>query len=231
MAFDSENPGTVRTVVPVLLSFPNLKEAKPIMRNGKAIGEPKFSVNLEFDPADPKQADELKRLKGVAATVAKAKFPGQDVKSLIDNDHFGWPFSDGDKLAGKAEGKGKKRDWSKGKVVLNARSQFRPTLSVVDGGKIVDLTDDAAIKAMCDKHFYTGTLVLAEFSFNAYEAVGTGNPGVNAYVNMVFAAKLGPKLTSGGRSGAEAFKDYAGTISQVDPTAGMGDTVADETEW
>lgn len=229
MAFDSENPGTVRTTVPVLLSFPNLKEAKRVKRNGKETGEPKFSINLEFDPGDPAQAEELKRLKGVAAGVAKAKWPGKDIKGMIDANQFKWPFSEGNKLAAKAKEKGKERAWSEGKVVLNARSQYRPTLSILDGGKIIDLEDEAAIKAHCDKHFYTGTMVLAEVTFNAYDAIDDdGKPGVNVYVNMVFAAKRGPKLTSGGRSGADAFRDYVGTVTSEDPTAGM---VEDDVEW
>lgn len=194
---------------PSTMTFPNLLEAKAVQGpNGKPSGEPKYSVNIEFDP---EHAD-LKAMKAKAVAVARAKWPGVDLSTLR------FPFTDGSKLADKAKAKGKDREFSRGKAVLTARSKYQPRMSVIKNGAVVDLEGDAI--AANGKMFYSGSDVLAQVTFQAYDGVGEdGKPGVNAFIDMVLTLNRGKRLT-GGASAAEVFKDYAGMVSDEDPTGG-----------
>lgn len=212
MSETTQQPGQVNLTKPVVATFLNLAEPKSVMRNGKPTGEPKYSINLEF-PADH---PDLVPLKAKAVEMAQAKWPGADLKTLA------FPFANGNKLADDAAAKGKDREFSRGKAVLAARSKYQPRLSVLDGGKIRDLTDDTAIKAAMRDAFYSGVEVLAQVNFVAYDPVGNNPAGVACYINMVLSTKRGAKLTSGGASAAEVFKDYIGTTSDEDPTGGAG---------
>lgn len=207
--------GTVSLTAPVTLTFPNLDEARAVKNKaGKASGDPKFSVNLEFD-AD---STDLAALKAEAVKVARAKWPGVDVKSLK------FPFTSGTALADKAQAKGKDREFSRGKAVLTARSKFQPRLSTIKGGGAVDIDGDD--KSLVKKLFYSGCQVLAQVNFQAYDAVNEdGKDGVTAYINMVLSLNKGTRLT-GGQSAAEVFKSYIGTTTDEDPTA--GDDLDDE---
>lgn len=207
------NEGVINLATPALLTFPNLDEARAVKGpNGKPNGEPKFSANFELEPD---HAD-LAKLKAQAVAVARAKWPGRDIKELA------FPFSNGDKLADKAAAKGKDREFSRGKAVLISRSKFQPTLSVVEGGKIVEI--DGNDKAKVKKLFYSGTKALAQFNFQAYDGVGANPDGVTAYLNKVLSLNQGARLT-GGASSAEVFKDYIGTASDYDPTADLDDEI------
>ncbi len=201
--------GTVAIGVPVTLTFPNLDEARAVKNKaGKASGDPKFSVNLEFD-AD---SADLAALKAEAVKVARAKWPGVDVKTLK------FPFTSGTALADKAKDKGKDREFSRGKAVLTARSKYQPRLSTVKSGAAVDIDGDD--KSLVKKLFYSGCQVLAQVNFQAYDAVNDdGKDGVTAYINMVMSLNKGTRLT-GGASAAEVFKSYIGTATDEDPTAG-----------
>lgn len=201
--------GYIEINKPVMTSFPQLFEAKAVMRKGKPTGEPKFSANFEFHPVNDKA--ELDALKAKAAAVAKAKWPGRDLKELA------FPFTSGDKLAEKAKAKGKDRDFSKGKVVLTARSKYEPRLSVIENGKLVDYEGDR--RPTCKSKFYSGVEVLFQVNFQAYDAVDEdGKAGVTAYLNMVVSLNKGKKLAGGGSSAAEVFKGYVGVASAEDPT-------------
>lgn len=203
--------GYIEINKPVMTSFPQLFEAKAVMRKGKPTGEPKFSANFEFHPVNDKA--ELDALKAKAAAVAKAKWPGRDLKELA------FPFTSGDKLADKAKAKGKDREWSRGLVVLTSRSKFQPQLSIFENGKIIDLDSDVLLAAHKSK-FYNGVQTLAQVNFVAYDAVDDdGKAGVTAYLNKVLSINKGAKL-SGGASAAETFKGYVGLASDEDPTAG-----------
>lgn len=205
---DTSKIGTFAMTVPTLQSFPNLFEAKAVQRNGKATGEPKFSNNLEFLPDHV----DFPALKAAAVAVARAKWPGRDLKELS------FPFVDGGRLADKAKAKGKEREWSRGRIVLTARSKYQPRLAVVDGGKMIDV-EGANIPTHKGK-FYNGVSVLAQVTFSAYDAVQEdGKDGINAYLDVVVSINKGKKL-SGGGSAAEVFKGYIGTASDEDPTSG-----------
>lgn len=193
----------------VTLTFPNLIEPRAVTNNGKPSGEPKYSASLEFDLDHP----DLAPLKAKAAAIAKARWPGRDLKELQ------FPFSDGNKLADKAKARGKDREFSRGKVVFVARSKFRPDLSVISNGKLLDLTDDAAVLAQ-QRAFYSGVQVSAQVTLKAYDGVGNNPDGVNAYLDKVLSFNKGERVAGGGRSAAETFKGYAGLVSNEDPTVG-----------
>lgn len=186
---------------PQRLTFPNVMEAKAVMRNGKATGEPKFSANFEFLPDD----EDLAAAKARAIAVARAARPGIALTELD------FPFSDGNKLADKAKAKGKDREWSRGRVVLTARSKFEPSLAILEGGQLVDYEGEK--RPLAKSAFYTGAEVLAQVNFQYYDAVGdNGKAGVTAYLNKVVSLKRGAKL-AGGASAAETFKGYVGLQS------------------
>ncbi len=201
-----DNVGLYNATEPATMTFPNLMEARAVQVKGKPSGEPKFSANVEMLPTSA----DLAAAKAEAARVAKAKWPGRDLKELA------FPFSSGDKLADKAKAKGKDREFSRGKVVLTARSKYQPRLSVVLNGRIVDL--DADTLAQHKSKFYNGVSVLWQVNFSAYEGVGNNPDGVNAYLNMIVSLNKGDRL-SGGASAAEVFKGYVGVTSAEDPTS------------
>lgn len=198
---------------PTLTSFPNIHEPRAVKRNGKDTGKKKYSLSYEFTP----DSKVLAALKSKMVQVAKAANPNIDVKTLR------LPITSGDKLAEKAEANGKKREWSKGKVVLTARSEFQPGVSHVVGGSLIDVDGENA--AQIKKSFYTGVLALGEINLVYYAPIEDGDrPGITAYINKVCSLNKGERLT-GGRSAAETFKGYIGTSTDEDPTLGDDDEI------
>lgn len=178
-----------------------------VIKNGKALGEPKY--NAQFIIVNP---DDIAAIKAKAVEVARAKWPTVDLKTL----HF--PFTSGDKLADKAKAEKKDRESYRGSLVVSSRSKFQPRLAVFQGGKApLELGNEQLLAAHRSK-FYAGALVLVQFNFVAYDGVGTGQPGVTAYLDQVMWVKDGERL--GGGSAAEAFKHYQGSVSPEDPTGG-----------
>lgn len=219
----SQEANLFNLTVPVLLAHPNLFVAKAFKGpNGKETGEPKFSGNFVFDADNT----DLTALKKLAASVARTNAPGVSLKTLS------FPFTAGDMIIAnrvaklKAQGKeyDNRADYQKSKVVMAARSKYQPRLAVLEGNKVIDLTDDA-LKAKYKGHFYFGVHVLAQFNL-AWHKVGNNVPGVNAYLNMVLTLNKGEKLT-GGASAADTFAGYVGTLSAENPlgAAGMDDEI------
>lgn len=218
---------------PTVSTFPNLLEPKAVKRNGKDTGEPKYSLNIEIDPE--RQPALAQAIKAKALEIARAKWPGRDFakeasKTYKDQDGtvqkklptFVFPWSSGNELADNAKARNKDREFSRGKLVLTARSKFQPRLSAIVGGKLVEFEGDAAKAAK--QYFYSGVEVLAQINFQAYDGVGeTGADGVTAYLQQVLSTNKGKKLAGGGPSAAEVFSGYLGSISNVDPTAGVSD--------
>jgi len=198
----------------VRMPFGNLIVPVPVGRKGKAKGDPKYSGTflLALDGAD------LKAAKAKAAEVARARWPGRDLKELK------FPFTNGEKRAEKSKAGGKDGSFFNGTVVLDARSKYEPRLSLLAGKAIRDL--EGAQRAVEGKaKFYNGCYVVPQVNFVAYdgqEEDGRGNPdGVTAYLDAVLWVKDGPRI--GGSSGADVFKTYAGTVSGEDPTTGDDD--------
>ncbi len=214
---DTEKKASVYNLTtPVVMSYPQLLEAKPFMRKGKPVGDPKFNATFQFllDSAD------LKAMKALCARVAKEKWPGRDLKTLA------FPFQNGDNIADTAKAttdkKGnpkpsKDREFYRGHVVLKASSKYEPRLSGVENGIAVDY-EGASLKAAAGK-FYPGVQVLAQFNFVPYEGIDEKPDGVTAYLNMVFTTNKGVRMRSG-QSAAEVFKGYVGSVSAEDPTGG-----------
>jgi len=198
---------------PVPGVYLNLFQAKAVSINGKTSGEPKYSGDFLLTPG----SDDYKAISAKAFEVAKERWPGRDLKEL----QFAW--SNGDKLAAKAELKGKKRDFYKGFTVLKARTQYEPQVSVVEGGSIVDYAGEK--RALASKHFKGGQLVFVEVKFVAYDGVGNNPDGVTAYLNAVVATgRKGVEVPVGGQTSAEKFSGYIGLLSEEDPTAGSDPT-------
>lgn len=193
----------------VLTSFPNVIEKTQVKRNGKPTGEPKYSANFEFEPDSP----DLARCKAAAVAVAREQWPGVDLKTLK------FPFEDGTRLADKAEANSKKREWSRGKAVLTARTTTELELSAIVAGQYREFPD----RKLAKPYFYTGVFCGAEFLFKAYDAIDeNGKPGVTCYLQKIISLNVGKKLTNGASS-AEIFKHYVGMAKAEDPTAGMDD--------
>lgn len=202
-------PGLYSLTKPVVMSHPNLFEARAFGKKGKESGVPKFSANFVFPVDHP----DLKPLKQLAAKIARAKWPDRDLKTLS------FCFTNGDKLADKRKTAGKEDgEFQRGKVVVAARSRYEPRLAGVENGKPLDYEGPARLAAK--GKFYFGVEVLAQVNLVAYDGVGNNPDGVTAYLNMVFTTNKGERLGGGGQSAAEAFRGYIGSTTQEDPTAG-----------
>lgn len=217
MTDTQENAGVFSSSKPCLGSFLNVVEARRVTKSSKE--EPKFSGNFEHEDGHP----DIAAMRAKIVEVARAKWPSMNIGEAIKSGSLLVPLGSGDKLADKAKLKNREREWSRGKTVLTARSQFQPQLSYVEGGRLVELGDQSAVVAAKAK-FETGKMVLYQVNFVAYDAVGEGKPGVTAYLNMVCSTGFGEKLIKGGPSAAEVFKGYMGLESHEDPTgAGASD--------
>ena len=228
-----ENLGLFTLTKPVVSAHPTLITPKQFEKDGKPQGEAKYGLRLLFDL----ESDDLFELAKVSVRVARAKWPGLDVKAAIakakEGDRAGFiaelinmgrdfhfPFASGDALANKRKAKSGKDDgdFQRGMIVVAGRSKYRPKLGILEKGRLTDLADDAAIMAAKEK-FYFGVKVLAQLNLVGYEG-GTGPDGVTAYLQSVLSTNTGPKLSSGGASVAETFKAYVGSVSAEDPTGG-----------
>lgn len=213
----------VTVMVPVLASFLNIDKPRRVKRGGREVGEPKYSVSLEFEPDSP----DLAAIRAKIVSQAQAEFPGKDVPAAIRDGKFLVPIEDGDKLADKAKQKAidagtpdkRLREWSRGKKVLTARTAKAPGVAVVRGGQIVQLEDAAAVTAARSAYFYTGVKVLAELDFVAYAGIDDGLPGVACYLSSICSTGKGEKLIKEGRDLASTFSGYQGLDSDEDPTA------------
>lgn len=194
---------------PAVMVFPNLFVPRAFRVGGKDKGEAKYSANFLFAPDHP----DLQPMKGIAAQVARAAWPGRDLKTLK------FPFSIGDKLADKTqERKGKDLNvFYRGNIVVAARSQFAPRLSGFMNGRVTDYDDD--LRNQKKSEFYSGALVLVTFNFVNYNGVDQNPDGVTAYLDMVFSTNKGARV-GGGMSAADAFKDFVGRETPEDPTGG-----------
>jgi hypothetical protein len=208
----SEKTSIYNLTAPVVMTFPNLHEAKAFGPKGKESGEPKFSANFLFAPDNK----DFKAMKALAVQIAHQMWPGRDVKELC------FPFSSGDKLADDAKAKNKNAEFNRGKYVMAARSKYEPRLSGIENGVAVDYEGDAR-KAAKSK-FFPGVEVLAQFNFVAYKGVGRNPDGVTAYLNMVFTTGKGERL-GGGAPAAEVFSAYIGKPSNLDPVGVMDDEI------
>lgn len=203
----TNNIGMFASTKPIRMWAANLFEPKAVMVNGKARGDAKFNGSFVIEADHP----DLPALKNIARTVARAKWPGVELKEV------NWPFKDGTQFAAKKRAEGKKTDdLFEGKVMLTGRSKYQPKMAVIVNGKVVDLDSDE-IKAKYKGHFYAGVEVLAEMNFVAQEV--DGKKYVSIYLNTVLSTNKGTKLASG-RSAADTFSGYVGHHSADNPMSG-----------
>lgn len=194
-------------VTPVFrVVFPNFFTPKPVMKNGKPVGDPLYGCEMLFDADNlgPEDAERFKNLKATAVRVVKEKWPGRDLKEVR------FPFRDGDKEAERLAKLGKNGDFYRGMVALKSNSKFAPQVVDIDRQEIID-----------EKRVYSGCYCYAEVNFVAYDGVNGGQDGVKAYLNMVMKAKDGERLM--GRSASDVFAGVAGGESNEDPTAADDD--------
>lgn len=217
MAIDAQNPAIYHTddpTAPGRILFHNVITPKAQKKNGKEVGDPKYDVTLGFTPT----SSDFAAIKALAVKVALEKWPGRKIGEQAKTGDFAFPFSSGDKDADKAKIKGKDMEFARGLVLLKARSAYQPNLSVLEGGKVKELFDEA-IKANAGK-FYRGVNAGVTIELRAYEG-GTGPDGVSARLYKVISLNKGDRLGGQRSSSAEAFKGYAGHVTDEDPTAGM----------
>lgn len=209
---DEANSGVYDTTHPVTMFFPNLDKPRAFKgKNGKDNGEPKYSANFGMAADHP----DLLPMKRVALAVAKAQWPGRDIKTLA------FPFLNGSDRADKAKARGKNSEHERNLVVMPARSKFEPRLSAIVNRQIVEYDDEAARAKAKDK-FFNGAEVLVQVNFVAYEGVGQNPDGVTAYLNQVLATGKGKRI-AGSQGVSETFRSYAGAMSAEDPTRAATD--------
>lgn len=215
---DEKSVGLYSLTAPVVMSHPNLFEARAFGKKGKEQGEPKFSANFLFTP----DSADLKELKSLCAKVARAKWPDRKFSELK------FPFTDGTKLADKRKQKAGKDDgdFQRGLVVVAARSKYEPRLSAIVNGKVVDYEGPA--RAAAKDKFFFGAEALAQFNVMAYDGVGSNPDGVTVYLNAVLVTGKGKKIAGGGQSAAETFKGYVGSATTEDPTSGDSNSQMDD---
>lgn len=210
--FDSHEPWTG--------TFLNLDKPRTITQSPREV--PKFSGNFEID----KGSSEEKRVRAAIVEAARQKWPNMDVGTAIREGRLNVPIADGDKLADKAKqksedtGKQRLREWSRGKVVLTARSkdEYPPAVTLRENGQTVECETLDAVSRAKGKFLYTGVQVLFGVCLVAYDAVGNdGKPGVAAYLEAVESLGFGTKLIAA-KARTDRFKGYVGLEKDEDPT-------------
>jgi hypothetical protein len=226
----TNNTAGVTLIPRCRLLFPTLFEAKPFLRNGKPQGEPVFSASFVIEPAAVLEFEDGRKLtlddvKKLVATVARAKWPGRDLKELA------LPFKSGESEANAALARANKagKNWGEDRVafyrrniVLKTSSKFKPFVVGVDGKDVIE----ASVA-------YNGVFCTAEINFVAYDRINPdAKDGVKAYLNGIRVLGGGERI--GGRDGASAFAGIKGGKSDFDPTGGDNtilNNVDDETPF
>ncbi len=224
MASEAREKVQFDSMVPWTGAFLNLDKPRTITQSPREV--PKFSSNFEIEKGSPEE----KRIRAAIVEAARQLWPNMDVGAAIREGRINVPLSDGDKLADKAKqksadsGKQRLREWSRGKVVLIARSkdEYPPSVTIRENGQTIALETLDAVSRAKGKFLYTGVQVLFGVKLNAYEAVGAdGKPGVNAYLEAVESLGTGERLIAT-KDRTERFKGYIGLEKNEDPTGGAG---------
>ena len=191
-----------RVVTPeARLIYPHLFKPHQMTMNGKPKGDPRFEVELLFDPSS------IDAMKQKALAVARAKWPGRELSQIR------FPFKKGEAIKAEREAKGKKGfDYYNGMISLRASSTHKPKVVDHQGEEILD-----------EGRVYGGCYGYAELNFVAWDGNGDNIPDcVTVYLNMIMKSRDGERL-GGGRYPKEVFSGVIGKDSQEDPTAGLDD--------
>lgn len=218
------------------MSFPQLIEAKPYIKNGKPQGDPKYSVTMIFDPADltkfkaqdPNDPNKLIDVDAnlVVAELARAEWEGIKLKDRTVDGGMAdsWPITSGDVYAAKQEAKGKPGKAYVGKKLITAKTgvEYPPTLRVVQNGKVVSLNRAFDKDMTLAKSVFTGGYyAMAEVTLSPSEV--DGERYVPFYLNGIRFVKEGERF--GGQSLMDRFGGTEGGATAEDPTKGMDDEI------
>lgn len=203
---------------PIVMTFGNLVVPRQKIIRGKPTGEPIFSVTLLLTP----DSEALTSVKEVIQSVANAKWPGVDMKTLHPT------LKSGTKRADKAKENKKDREYERGLAVILADAKSPPSMGVLDDG-LLDPTDKPFTKGgvldlqsleqrkRYESRFYPGAQVLVGLNFVPYDAIDEdGKPTVKAYLNSILSFNKGERLF-GARLASEVFKGVVGHVSNEDP--------------
>ena len=196
---------------PAVMAFPALDKPRAFKKGGKDVGEAKFGATFVF----PLDHPDIASMKQTAVTVARAKWPGRELKTLS------FPFSNGNARADLRQQRkpgSTDAEFMRNKLIVAARSKYRPILGLVEGGRIIDV-DDGNI-AQHIRKFYFGTEAVAVFNFVAFEGIGDKPDGVTAYLQQVLSFNRGERLSQAGAPASQTFRGYVGQVSNEDPTGG-----------
>lgn len=219
------------------MSFPNVKDPKPFQ--GK--GDPKFSVEMLFEPEDLKrfkaanketgQIEEVDLTK-VCGRVFSKNFPNVKIKDQFNTkDQHGqvenWVIKNGNATAKRKKAEGKKgAENYEGKIHFQAKTnqEYPPRLYVLNKDRTktelvrgID-ADEAKMKAL----FVGGNYAYAEISVKAYET--PQGRFVTFYLGSLVFVKTGERF--GGQSLVDRYEgdDLTGAAAEDhDPTAGSED--------
>jgi hypothetical protein len=214
---------------PVRAGFANIIAARQFQDKGKGKGDPRFDATFILEP----DSADLKALKDLVITEAKALFPGKRLiaRRLTQEEvdagcvEIAVPWKDGTKAADRAKEDGKDQEFFRGKIIVKASSKYAPALSGIEGGKIVEYTNPET-RATLDKLFYSGAYLVPYLALHSYKARDDKPGGVGVYLNAICFIKHGPRLGGSKVNAAEVFKGYAGTVSAADP--GSNDSGLDD---
>jgi hypothetical protein len=213
---------------PVVMHYASVITPTQFQENGKPKGEPEFNLQAVFDPTHPDANDLKAKLREAMAL----EWPARNIEEALKEKTVRYPIQTGEALIRRRTEKlrkvGKEYDGAidnlKGKWVLRAGSRYRPQLSFIERGKIVDLANEMQVKAN-EQKFFSGAECLLTLSFRAYNAKNSdGIDGVKVFLQNVVVTGKGTKI-GGGTPGSERFKGYLGKISHEDPTAGLDDEI------
>lgn len=218
------------------MSYPKLDKPVPFMRNGKPQGDPKFSLQMIFQPEDMGKfkmvgdGDEIVDvdISKVCKDLAMKRWPGRELPDLFPKKSNGltnWPIKKGDTLVQLEGNKAKPKnvDHLEGMYVITATgsAKYPPQLRYRDKGQIVtlDRESEADMKIVKKLFGVGGYYASAEISLMAHEV--DDKCYVTFYLNKVMFKKEGERL--GGQSLMDRFDGLDGGESDVDPTAGDND--------
>ena len=215
---------------PGLLAFPVITEAqlqqaikfreREAAKGNKQMREAGYETTFLMDPDHP----DLPTMKQIIREVAAGNYDADLGAMTI-------PLKDGTKMADKRNAKLSKmtppkdpdREFLRGKIALVARSKFPVAQAIVSGAGVVDLVDERE-RALHGRKFYAGAEALIQVRFAWYNPSPlVPGGGVNAYLQLVMVTGKGKPFPGTVRSAADAFKGYAGKVSNIDPRDGLDD--------
>lgn len=228
----------------VRAAYANIDKAHKFKKNGVETGEPRYDASFLVAPNDK----DLAALKAEVSAMLKAKHPGQKIvprrltQEEVDSGNVvevHVPWYAGEKEAkrivakakpGKEAEAAKRAEIFNGQVLVKAASKFQPNLSAFINKQVVDFVTEEAKAANGKKYFYPGSYLVPSFKLHYYAPDGDKPGGVSLYLDAVLFIKDGEKLAGGaGKSAAETFKNYLGSVSAEDPTAGAVDELEEDT--